>query len=253
MKFKYIKVTLPIITSIALVTFATVNVNASIDSKTASGFSQYCSQNSGVCRKVDFSDAAIGTVSCPAQNQSVSEVLVHAGDGQAVYRLPQDGFSYIINGNAATVWLSGHPHAISWIGVVCGNTTSQNPSPSLAPTPTPSPSVNPSASTPTPTQTQTTGGANGDDNNQNQSQTQNNYQTVNVNINQTRVLGARIPERLPDTGVSVLDLASFFSVAPFGLVLTRFSRGKGIWRRKEELGSFATGKFEERNKGLDNL
>ncbi len=246
MKTKYLKVILPLVTIIALGVFATFNVNASLDLRSASEFSQYCSQNSGVCNKVDFSDATSGTVSCPAQNQSVSEVFVHAGDGQTVYKLPQEGFSYTINGNTASVWLTGHPHKISWIGIVCVNATSQNPSPTLAPTSTPSPSVNPS--TPTPT----TGGTNNDSNNQNQSQTQSNYQTVNVNINQGRVLGARIPKRLPETGVSVLGLASFFSAAPFGLMLSRFGRGKSIYKKKEELGNFALGTFEERNKGLDN-
>lgn len=244
MKVKYLKVILPIITSLALGFFATFNVNASIDSKSASEFSQYCSQNSGVCRKVDFSGATSGTVSCPAQNQSVSEVLVHAGDGQTVYKLPQEGFSYTINGNAATVWLSGHPHAISWIGLVCGNASSQSPSPTPSPT---------SSATPLPTPIVTTDNTIDNNNSQSQNQTQSNNQTINVNVNQGRVLGARIPKRLPETGVSVLGLASFFSAAPFGVMFTRFGRGKGIYRRKEELGSFALGKFEERNKGLDNL
>lgn len=448
MKSKYLKVILPIITSIALGIFATFNANASIDSKSASDFSQYCSQNSNVCNKVDFSEATSGTVSCPAQNQNVTEVYVHAGDGQTVYKLPQEGFEYAVNGNSALVKLSGYQHAISWIAVVCSNTASPTPSPSpshspspsptQSPAPTPSPTHSPSPSpspsatpkptptptpqakpgsiqvckividqngnatngsaapgvtfsvsgltppfnsgegpggilpktifttplalnadllgkdgindascvtynnlatgdyfysqetisessgwgqpkyndqftttvtnvnsffnyddgifkhgysdnknadgqiilqnersnrtlvllntikpgavasptpTPSPTPTSATGGANNNnnDNNKSQSQTQNNNQAVNVTVNQGTVLGASVPKKQPETGVSVLGLASFFSAAPFGLMLSRFGRGKSIYRKKEELGSFATGTLEKRMQGLDNL
>lgn len=446
MNKKYFKVILPIITSIALAIFATFNANASIDSKSASDFSQYCSQNSNICNKVDFTEATSGTVSCPAQNQNVTEVYVHAGDGQTVYKLPQEGFEYTVNGNSALVKLSGYQHAISWIAVVCSNAASPTPSPSPSPshtpspsptlTPTPSPSHAPTPSptpsatstptptgqakpgsiavckiivgengnvtngsevpgvtfsvsgltpisnsgegpggilpkttfatpltlnadllgndgindascvsynslatgdffysqetisatsgwgqpkyndqftvsvkdlnsffayddglfkhgyannknsdgqiilqnerpnrtlvllntikpgavaspspTPTPSPTPATGGTNNNsnDNSQSQSQTQNNNQTVNVAVNQGSVLGTSVPKKQPETGVSVLGLASFFSAAPFGLMLSRFGKGQGIYRKKEELGSFATGTFEKRRQGLDNL
>src|SRR3990167_7045929 len=108
----YLKVILPILTSAALVLFAAINVNASIDSKSASEFSQYCAQNSSICNKVDFSEASSGAVSCPSAGQNVSDVYVHAGDGQTIYKLPQGGFDYAVNGSSALVTLSGHPHAI---------------------------------------------------------------------------------------------------------------------------------------------
>jgi hypothetical protein len=449
MKTKYLKAILPLVTIIALGVFATFNVNASLDSKSASDFSQYCSQNSNVCNKVDFTEATSGTVSCPNQNQSVIEMYVHAGDGQTVYKLPHEGFDYAVNGNSTLVTLSGHPHGISWIAVVCGSAAlptpsalpshTPSPSPTLAPTPTvtpspthsPSPSPSPSATptpkptptpiptpqakpgsiqvckvildengnttsgsqvpgvtfsvggltpisnsgegpggilpkttfttpltlnadllgndgkndatcvtynnlatgdffysqetisatsgwgqpkyndqftvtvrdinsffnyddglfkhgysdnknsdgniilqntrpnrtlvllntikpgavaSPTPSPTPAAGSTGGNNNSQSQSQTQNNNQTVNVTVNQGTVLGTSTPKKQPETGVSVLGLASFFSAAPFGLMLSRFGRGRGIYKRKEELGNFALEAFESRKlkSGLDN-
>ena len=112
--------------------------------------------------------------------------------------------------------------------------------------------------TPTPSATPSVGGGtntNSNSNTQEQSQTQNNNQTVTVNVNQSSVLGASVPTKQPETGVSVLGLASFFSAAPFGLMLSRFGKGKLTYKKKEELASFALSAHEERAKrgGLDNL
>ncbi|KKR51050.1 MAG: hypothetical protein UT84_C0003G0045 [Candidatus Curtissbacteria bacterium GW2011_GWA1_40_16] len=115
--------------------------------------------------------------------------------------------------------------------------------PSVASSPTPTPSPTPAAGG--------TGG-NNTNNNQSQSQTQNNDQTVNVTVDQS-VLGAKAPAQQPETGISVLGLVSAFSAAPFGLMLSRYGKGKTIYRKKEDFGKFAVDIFGKRNRGLDNL
>jgi len=115
------------------------------------------------------------------------------------------------------------------------------------PTPSPTPTV-----TPTPTPAPAVGGQNNNtnSNNQSQDQTQNNNQTVNVNVSSVKK-----PAEQPETGLSVLGFASLFSAAPFGLVLSKFGKRRAIYRKKEELGSFAMDTFGKRNqgRGLDNL
>lgn len=130
-----------------IVLLAASQVQATISSYTASAFSQFCSQNSSICNKVNFSGStSVRSVSCPSQNQVVQNVYVHAGDGQTVYQLPHAGFTYVINGNSVTVTKTTHPHNFSWIGVVCGD--APTPTPTVVPTATPTPT---SAPTPTPT------------------------------------------------------------------------------------------------------
>src|SRR3989344_3532574 len=103
-------------------------------------------------------------------------------------------------------------------------------SPSPSPTPTP---------TPTPTPVPPTGGQNQE---QNQSQTQNNNQNQTVNVTNTNtntvnvpeVKGVSVPLKQPETGVSVLGLASMFSAAPVGLALSRFGKGRKVVGKRED-------------------
>lgn len=113
-----------------------------------------------------------------------------------------------------------------------------SPSPSPTPSPTPTPVATPSPTPPA-------GG-----NNQSQSQEQktevnveqNNNQTVNITNPAPAVAGIKVPVKQPETGVSVLGLASIAGAAPVGFALSRFGRGRAIGKREEEsLGEFAKG------------
>lgn len=91
--------------------------------------------------------------------------------------------------------------------------------------------------TPTPTPVPPAGGQS-----QSQSQTQNNEQNQTVNVTNTNtntvnvpeVKGVSVPLKQPDTGVSVLGLASLMGAAPVGMLLSRFGRGKRLVGKREE-------------------
>ncbi len=88
---------------------------------------------------------------------------------------------------------------------------------------------------------------NNNTNNNSQSQTQNNNQTVNVTATGS-VAGASVPVKQPETGASVLGLASMFSAAPFGLALSRYGRGRLIGKREEDISEVANGLVEKRSR-----
>lgn len=297
-----LKFVLPVMTAGLMITALATNVFAVIDSKTASQFSQFCAADPSSCNKVDFNGSVkTRTVSCPEINQTVSNVYVHAGDGQIVYRLPNDGFSFTNNGDNATVSITTHPHDFSWIAVVCSpvQTPSPTPTPSATPTVTPKPSVSPSpkptpspkpsttpcpspspkpspkvsatpSPSPTPSQTPgpsvspttspsptvtpiptpspavtpspspaTGGDTNVNNNSNNQSQDQDNNQTVNINVsNSGSVQGASTITESPETGVSVLGMASMFGAAPFGFILSRYGKGRIAKKKEDQSDSF---------------
>lgn len=126
----------------------------------------------------------------------------------------------------------------------CGGkskTVSPSPKPSAKPSPKPSHSPRPS-STPGPIGGTTTNNTNNNNQSQTQTQTQNNNQTVNVTVssqNTGKVLGAAVPTKLPETGLSLLGFATMLGAAPVGLVLTRFGRGR-IVRKEEDLAGLAS-------------
>ena len=104
------------------------------------------------------------------------------------------------------------------------------PQPTPTPTPTPAPAVNIT-------------------NENNNTNTNNN--NVNVSVNNTNsapatqvvqptVAGAKAPAKTPETGPGVLGMASMFGAAPFGVMLSRYGRGRLIGRREEELGEIAS-------------
>lgn len=131
-----------LVLSLAVTKFAL----ASQSSYTASGFSQFCAANPTTCNKQDFTNARVGSVSCPLSNQTIQTVLVHAGSGQTVWELPDSQFTHFFLNNNNTVTVIANPgtHDISWIGVICTNP--------ISPTPSSSPQVTPSATPPiTPT------------------------------------------------------------------------------------------------------
>ena len=111
---------------------------------------------------------------------------------------------------------------VGWSAKVVGEQTS--PSPTPTPTPTPAPP---------------TGGQNQE---QNQEQTQNNEQNQTVNVSNTNtntvnvpaVQGVSVPLKQPDTGVSVLGLASMFGAAPVGIAMSRFGKGRRVVGKREE-------------------
>ncbi len=145
------------------------------------------------------------------------------------------GFSDNKNSDGQIVLQAGRPNRTLVVLNTLSAVASPTPTPSSSPSPTP-----------------VAGGTGSNNNNQSQSQTQNNNQTVNVTVDQS-ALGAKAPTKQPETGISVLGLVSAFSAAPFGLMLSRFGKGKSVFRRKEELGKFALETFSGRNRGLDNL
>lgn len=113
------------------------SVEASVSNHTVSQFNQYCSQNSTICNKVNFSRVFVGSISCPSQNQQISKVYVHAGDGQTLYELPDPGFQTVFSNNNNTVQVTAdpHPHELSFIGVVCNNSSTPTPTPTATPDP----------------------------------------------------------------------------------------------------------------------
>lgn len=130
---------------------------AAVSSYKAHEFSQYCASNPTTCQKAVFENARSGSISCPMANQKVSKVYVHAGDDQDVYELPDSGFSFNLTNNDSTanVFVTTHPHDISWIGVVCSFSSSPTPTCTLTPTPTSSITPTPTRGCPTPTSTPT--------------------------------------------------------------------------------------------------
>lgn len=257
MKRKYTKILLPVTTGLFLLTFA-INAVASVDSRTASEFSQYCSQNQSICSKLNFNEARVGTVNCPNPNQVVGEVYVHAGDGQTVYQLPHSGFDFTLNGNSATVTLTSHQHNISWIGLVCTSSQTQTPTPTPTPTPSSTPTHTPSptpsntptptpTSTPSPTPTPTVTPSPTPTPSATPSPTPTPTPTVTPLPSPTptpQILGVKTPTIQPETGVSTLAFATMFGAAPFGIFLRKCSKS----RKQEELGDFAKGLVSDRNK-----
>ena len=106
--------------------------------------------------------------------------------------------------------------------------------------------------TPTPTPAPPAGGQNQE---QNQQQTQNNEQNQTVNVTNTNtntvnvpaVAGASVPLKQPETGVSVLGMASMMGAAPVGFALSRFGRGRTlVGKREESLAEIAFGLVNRR-------
>lgn len=138
----------------------------------ANDFSQFCSDNPDTCVKVDFSNVRTGSITCPSGLSPIN-IYVHAGDGQTVYRLPETGFSYIIDGSTVTVTLTTHKHDISWIGATCGSSLVTPPEPPVTP---PQPSDDPGDPTPTPTPNTTKSSDTGSDNSSDNSSSSNESQ-----------------------------------------------------------------------------
>lgn len=143
---------------------------------------------------------------------------------------------------------NGHPtkDGNSW----CEEHISQ-PSPSPAPSPSPSTSPSPS---PSPVASPSPCVACGENN---QTQTQENNQTVNITVESSgQVLGAKVPQVQPETGVSVLGLVTMGAVAPLGIALARFGRGRMVNGKPEEnLENIASNLVKERTlkRKLENL
>lgn len=220
-------------------------VLASESSYTASAFSQFCSQNSTTCTKINFSGDT-GTVSCPNPGQEIVKVYVHAGDGQKVYELPDEHFTYSYsNNNTVTVTKVPTMHNISWIGVVCATanvsvtpTVTPSVTPSVTPTVTPSvtpqatptvtpsvtpevtPTVTPSVTpevTPSPTVTPTVTPTPASDN---QSSNQSSSQNSNSNNGNSYHQGAEAQApKMADTGVFEDLLANALMATGFGSLL----------------------------------
>lgn len=135
------------------------------------------------------------------------------------------GFFLSFRGTGATVLAScSSDHSSEWDG----DEDCDEESPSPLPSPTPSTCETCGGSTNTNTITNT--------NENNQEQKQENNQTVNVTVSQPEVEGVEtvaVPVKQPETGVSVLGLASMFGAGPAGLLLARHGRGR-LERSKEE-------------------
>jgi hypothetical protein len=112
------------------------SIFASVSSYTASKFSQYCEANQTICKKAELNSKQ-GDVSCPSSEQVINSVYVHAGEGQTVYELPDDKFSYSYSNNQNTVTVTSSDKDLSWIAVVCED-VQLTPTPTTEqPTPTP--------------------------------------------------------------------------------------------------------------------
>src|SRR3990167_9186905 len=100
-----------------------------------------------------------------------------------------------------------------------------SPSPSPSPSPTPPPPASPSPTPPT--------GGNINITNENNN-TNTNTQNQTVNVSGGTVAGASVPLKQPETGVSVLGMASIMGAAPVGFALSRFGRGRSVVGKREE-------------------
>ena len=125
---------------------------------------------------------------------------------------------------------------VGWSAKVVGE---EQPSPTPTPTPTPTPAPP----------------AGGQNQEQNQQQTQNNEQNQTVNVTNTNtntvnvpaVAGASVPLKQPETGVSVLGMASMMGAAPVGFALSRFGRRRSVvGKREESLAEIAFGLVNRR-------
>lgn len=94
-------------------------VFASLSGLKANEWSKFCADNPGTCSKNENPGSRSGSVSCPVDGQTISQILVHAGDGQDVSELPDDKFSYSENGSTVTISALEGSHDLSWIMVVC--------------------------------------------------------------------------------------------------------------------------------------
>ena len=114
---------------------------------------------------------------------------------------------------------------VNFLAQLVASTPSPTPTPTPVPTPTPSPTT-------TGSQSQS----------QSQSQTQNNNQTVTVTntVSQPAVQVTKVPVKQPETGVGVLGMLSMFTAAPFGVILSRYGRGRLVGKREEELSETAS-------------
>lgn len=156
---------------------------------------------------------------------------------------------------------------LSFLVEVVGPEASPSPSPSPTPNPTPSPTPTPNPSpTPvaSPVPTPPAGGNNNTNVNENQnssnsnsnSESNNNVevkvennanQNVTVNTTSGEVAGAKVPVKQPETGVGVLGAVTMGSLAPLGIALSRYGRGRVIKGKKEEnLGELAQGLVDNR-------
>src|SRR5690349_8620725 len=89
---------------VSAVIFGVHAVSASVSPDyTASSFSQFCSQHGTTCKKNEDPDDRSGSVSCPSNGQTITNVYVHAGGGQTVYVLPDSHFSYSFSNGNKTV------------------------------------------------------------------------------------------------------------------------------------------------------
>ena len=63
----------------------------------------------------------------------------------------------------------------------------------------------------------------------------NNTNTNTNTVNVPAVAGASVPLKQPETGVSVLGMASMMGAAPVGFALSRFGRGRTLVGKREEM------------------
>ena len=249
---RYLKVVLPIFTGLGLVVFGVFAASSPI---LATG-TQHCP--SGWESKDEGSPFSYTA----ASDQNVGKLCIKAGTQIFEYTTNGSDGCYSRSGlgtGAASATKVGSGPSCKDISYVAFYTqvnhsptptpspsSSPSSSPSPLPSPTPSPSSSPEASpSPTPTSSPcvTCGGDNTNTNtntNENtQEQTQTNNQTVNITITESQVLGAKTPTVQPETGVSVLELATMLGAGPLGLFLARYGRGKIKSNKKEGLTSFA--------------
>jgi len=187
-----------------------------------------------------FTDGtSVATVSANNANSASDTVNIHInGGGKLDFIQNSTRITWDVNGDGNkefnNTYVAGNPTTgdglligdqhgcnqyiiqVYWAARVVGNPASPTPTPSptppASPTPTPGPTI-----------------INNNSNENNNTNTQN--QTVNVT---GAVAGVSIPAKQPDTGVSVLGLASMFGSAPVGVALSRFGKGKKVVGKREE-------------------
>lgn len=132
---------------------------------------------------------------------------------------------------------------ISFLAKVVAVTPSPTPTPSVTPSPTPTPTATPSVTpspTPvvTPSPTPSPAGGITIQNTNNNNNTNNNTNNNNINISTGTTAAtttvASVPVKQPETGVGVAGLATMFSAAPLGVVMSRYGKGRLFAKKQEE-------------------
>ncbi len=237
----------------------------------------------------NFTDgSSVATVSATNANSASDTVNIHINGGGKFEFIPDSAnVTWDVNGDGnyefKDTYVVGNPMSdaglrlgqqggcnnyiiqVSWAARVVGSPTptptpSPKPTPSPTPSPKPSPSPSPSVSpTPSPTPTPTpvvspsptpVVTVNNNENKNEQHQEQNNHQTVNITTSGQVAGATTVPLKTPDTGVSVLGMASMFGAGPVGFALSRFGRAVKVTGKREEeenLSEVAVGLSKKRS------